>query len=393
MMLRHHVMLGRRLMLANKGASLHPTQAVFGCGSSSRIDEVYRWLSTAPAVAAVSPLRQTLPSNLTFDRRSSFGPRPEPTALVAPETSNHTDDEVGEKGEDAPETSLAKKGGKEEDLDDFEEDFDDDDDDGGNEDVMARLDTAAETRHYVIPLPDRLKLNVYDVTNASSVNGTLWLDPSIWGVSDIRVDLIKQNVNYIRNRMRGKRTAKTKTIHEVSGSGRKVRNQKGTGQARAGHSRPAHWRGGAKAHGPKNTRDYGDTKMNKKAKRLAMASMLSQKLKEGNVILVDNLQLTSHKTKEWAKVLEQNWGIGGDEGTSALILDHYYESPKVEGEDKAPAHASYRGLPINLWVASGNLFQIKVANQRFANVYDILKREKLILTMGALEQIEARWKD
>ena len=71
-------------------------------------------------------------------------------------------------------------------------------------------------------------------------------------------------------------------------------------------------------------------------------------------------------------------------------MDHYLE-PEDEEDDSYDA--SYNGVPINLWVASGNIFKIKVASQRYANVYDILKKEKLIITLGALEKMEARWKD
>jgi len=128
---------------------------------------------------------------------------------------------------------------------------------------------------------------------------------------------------------------------------------------------------------------------------LAMRSTLSQKVKEGNLILVDHLQLPSHKTKDWVKVLQEAYGIGKHEGGStALILDHYLEPEEGQNEVKDDSyHASYHGVPINLWVASSNVYKVKVANQRFANVYDILKREKLVLTLSALEQIEKRWKD
>jgi large subunit ribosomal protein L4 len=311
---------------------------------------------------------EDLPPNLTFDRKSSFAPKTPKLARPKPPKPPQPDD-----SEEAKDGVVDSAG---EEVDDYE-DYDDYD-----EEININLDTP----QFVIPLPDRLKVDVQNALDGS-VNGTLWLDPSVFGV-DIRIDLIKQNVDYIRNKLRGQRKSKTKTIGEVSGSGRKVRNQKGTGMARAGHSRPAHWRGGAKAHGPKNNRDYGDVKMNKKAKRLAMVSTLSQKLKEGNVILLDHLKLPSHKTKEWSSILESVYGISGREGTTALILDHYLENAEEEGE-----HAAFHGVPINLWVASGNQYKIKVANQRFANVYDILKHDKLVLTLDALQQIEARWND
>jgi large subunit ribosomal protein L4 len=308
-----------------------------------------------------------LPSNLTFDRKSSFAPKGHPF-LVPPkdEDEDYDDDEI-----EGGEVDSGYESGESEEEGDA---------------VVAKLERDTVQR-YVVSLPGRLKADVHGADG--SVNGSLWLEPSVFGRDPIRVDLIKQAVDYIRNKIRGVRKAKSKTISEVSGSGRKVRAQKGSGNARAGHSRPAHWRGGAKAHGPKNTVDYGNVKMNKKARRLAMVSTLSQKLKEGNLIVVDNLKLESHKTKDLASMLEDAYGIGKD-GSSALVLDHYLEP---EDSDEDSADASYHGIPINLWVASGNLYKIKVASQRYTNVYDILKREKLILTLTALEQMEARWKD
>jgi large subunit ribosomal protein L4 len=313
-----------------------------------------------------------LPPNLTFDHRSSFAPKHRQVLVPPPKADIIPTEEVDV--EDS------------EDNDEDEEDDEEDDD----EDIDVTEDLYDELR-YVVPLPDRLKADVHNGVDGS-LNGTLWLDPSVFGVDPIRVDLIKQSVDYIRNKIRGRRKAKSKTIGEVSGSGRKVRQQKGSGKARAGHSRPAHWRGGAKAHGPKNTVDYGNVKMNKKTKRLAMASTLSQKLKEGNLIVVDNLLLDSHKTGQWASLLETTYGIGKG-GASALILDHYYEPREKDQESDDKFHASYKGVAINLWVASGNIYKTKVANTRFANVYDILRKEKLIITLSALEQIESRWKN
>mmetsp|Transcript_8448 Transcript_8448/g.20328 ORF Transcript_8448/g.20328 Transcript_8448/m.20328 type:complete len:354 (-) Transcript_8448:54-1115(-) len=304
-----------------------------------------------------------LPPNLSFDKKSSFAPKAQPVLVAPPQPVDEEDVMEEDSGYESGEEDLSA--------------------------AVAELEEAddADGPRFVIPLPDRLKANVHGVDG--SVNGTLWLEETVFGADPIRVDLIKQSVDYIRNKIRGVRKAKSKTISEVSGSGRKVRKQKGTGMARAGHSRPAHWRGGAKAHGPKNTVDYGKVKMNKKARRLAMVSTLSQKLKEGNLIVVDNFNLESHKTKDLANMLEESYGIGKG-GYSALILDHYLEQEDAEDDSY---DASFRGVPINLWVASSNLYKIKVASQRYTNVYDILKKDKLIITLGALEQMESRWKD
>jgi large subunit ribosomal protein L4 len=322
----------------------------------------FRCLGTSVSTAE-SDINESLPSNLTFDLRSSFAPRVEPI-LSIPSKESIDEEKTELDSEDS-------------DIDYLDDNVDDDEPDYASLDVQ---------RH-VVPLPDRLKTNVHYGLDGS-VSGTLWLDPSVFGNDPIRIDLIKQSVDYIRNKIRGRRKAKTKKIGEVSGSGRKVRQQKGTGKARAGHSRPAHWRGGAKAHGPRNATDYGNVKMNKKTKRLAMANTLSQKLKEGNLIVVDSLRLESHKTSPWATVLESAFNIGLN-GSSALIVDHYHDSsPEGDTVD----HASHNGVPINLWVASGNIAKVKVVNQSFANVYDIMKKEKLIVTLSALEILEKRLK-
>eukprot|EP00934_Nitzschia_sp_Nitz4_P001245 Nitzschia sp. Nitz4//scaffold16_size188269//112544//113575//NITZ4_001799-RA/size188269-processed-gene-0.22-mRNA-1//1//CDS//3329538541//1245//frame0 len=306
--------------------------------------------TTATSTVRCSSSVQTLPPNLTFDYRSSFAPKQQPI-LVAPPAE----------GEEAE----VVNGEEEDELEEL---------------VISDDSSLAQ----VVPLPERLHANIHH-SATGSVSGTIWLDATVFGVDPIRVDLIKQNVDYIRNKIRGMRKAHSKTIAFVSGSGKKVRQQKGTGSARAGHSRPAHWRGGAKAHGPKNTTNYGNVKMNSKAKRWAMASALSQKLKEGNLVVVDDFLLESHKTGPWSSLLANSFGIGR-EGSSALIIDHYLE------EEADAQHASYHGVPINLWVASSNIRPLKVMNVRFLNVYDILKKEKLVISLKALEEIEARWK-
>jgi large subunit ribosomal protein L4 len=136
-----------------------------------------------------------------------------------------------------------------------------------------------------------------------------------------------------------------------------------------------------------------------------MRSMLSQKLREGNLVVVNHLHLDSHRTGPWAKILESKYGVGkalkksklrnNNPGavaptTSALILDHYLEP---EDKNEESDHASYHGVPINLWVASSNIPRATVRNHRFLNVYDCLKNEKLIITLSALEAIEEKWKE
>lgn len=239
---------------------------------------------------------------------------------------------------------------------------------------------------YAKPLPERLNVEVHTLfaPEHSTLTGTLHLDASVFGCDPIRVDFLKRAVNYYRARKRGRRKAKTKTISEVSGSGKKVRQQKGTGRARAGHSRPPHWRGGAKAHGPKNITDYGKTKLNKKVRTAATRHVLSQKLKENNLLVLSQLhELPTHKTGQLVRLLNP-WDIGGIKGASALLLDHYYPAE----EDGMPN--GFEGVPANLHVASRNIPRFNVANTDAANVWEILKYEKLILTLAAIEHLEKR---
>jgi large subunit ribosomal protein L4 len=399
-----------------------------------------------------------LPPNLTFDLKSSFAPSkpkqqlklmnknkknklppPPPPTATASSSSLHQQDDLDDEAEaEADDNSNKDKINNGKEIENEYEFGSDEHDDEDDIDIDNAIDTLSSSslsssssfqQHQlrpVLPLPERLYIQILDgptgkgggttieteKDNDDESVGSIWLEPTVFGIDPIRIDLIKQSVDYIRNKIRGVRTAKSKTISEVSGSGRKVRPQKGGGQARAGHSRPAHWRGGAKAHGPKNTVDYGKCKLNKNVKKIAIRSLLSQKLKEGNLIIVNHLMLDSHKTGPWAKILEQNYGIGKTtkknseiKTTTALIVDHYLEPENDDDDDDDndessdsviesdnDYHASYHGVPINLWVATSNIPRVLVRNTRFLNVYDILKKEKLIITLSALNEIENKWK-
>lgn len=245
---------------------------------------------------------------------------------------------------------------------------------------------------YAIPLPDRLHVDIYTLfptsmqqigSDGRAVAGTIWLNETIFGRDPIRVDLIKRAVDYYRAKKRGIRKAKTKTIHEVSGSGRKLRKQKGLGRARVGHSRPPHFRGGAKAHGPKNVTDYGNTKLNRHVRKLALVHALSQKLLEGNLIIINHLhELPTHKTADLTRRLKPY------STKTILLIDHYFHA-----EDNNVKATPHFGLPRNVWLASRNIASMQVGNDHSINVYDILKYEKLIMTIAAIREIEARLND
>jgi large subunit ribosomal protein L4 len=244
---------------------------------------------------------------------------------------------------------------------------------------------------FAIPLPQRLHVPIIHFAE-NEKSGSIHLSQEVFGLDPIRTDILHRCVVYQRNKVRGKRNggARTKTISEVSGSGKKVRNQKGGGVARAGHKRPAHWRGGAKAHGPKGSIQDYETKLNKKVRKMGIRMALSQKLKEGNLILVDSFSdLGTYKTKVLSKMLHELAGVGSVEGKSGYIVDHVLD--EINEDDKDAIATSLSGVDINLKVASGNIFRCKVTNQRNVNVYDLLKHEKLILSLSALEKLEERY--
>jgi large subunit ribosomal protein L4 len=158
-------------------------------------------------------------------------------------------------------------------------------------------------------------------------------------------------------------TACTKTMGEVAGSGKKPWRQKGTGRARAGSFASPLWRGGGVVFGPK-PRDFGK-KVSRKTRQLALRKALSERLKAGDVVVVDDLKLNSAKTKDFVAMLKALELSG-----SALIV--------AQGTDK------------NLTLASRNVPNVSLATSDSLNTYDVLRPNKLVFTRGAFEQVEAR---
>lgn len=158
-------------------------------------------------------------------------------------------------------------------------------------------------------------------------------------------------------------TASTKTMGEVAGSGKKPWRQKGTGRARAGSFASPLWRGGGVVFGPK-PRDFSK-KVSRKTKQLALRKALTERLKAGDVVLVDDLKLESSKTKDFVNVLSALELKG-----SALIV--------AQSTDK------------NLSLASRNVANVALTTSDSLNTYDVLRPDKLVFTRGAFEQVEAR---
>ncbi len=158
-------------------------------------------------------------------------------------------------------------------------------------------------------------------------------------------------------------TACTKNVGEVAGTNKKPWRQKGTGRARAGSFQSPLWRGGGVVFGPR-PRDFGK-KVSRKTRQLALRKALSERLHAGDVLLLDDLKLSSPKTKEFIGVL------------AALDL---------KGTTLIVAH----GTDPNLALASRNLPKIALTTSEALNTYHVLRPDKLVFTRGAFEQLEAR---
>ena len=157
-------------------------------------------------------------------------------------------------------------------------------------------------------------------------------------------------------------TYSTKTRSEVSGGGRKPWRQKGTGRARQGSIRATQWRGGGIALGPK-PRDYS-IKMNRKERRMALLSALSYKNQEKAIVVVDNIDLASSKTKDMVKALKD---LDLSEKKVLIVMDELTE---------------------NVILASRNLENVLLMEPSEINVLDIVNADALLLNKQALSDIE-----
>jgi large subunit ribosomal protein L4 len=165
-------------------------------------------------------------------------------------------------------------------------------------------------------------------------------------------------------RMAGSRrgTASTKERSEVRGGGRKPYRQKGTGRARAGSTRSPLWRGGGIIFGPK-PRQYA-YEIPKKVRRLALKSALSDKVRTGDLIVVDQLTLAEPKTKEMTAIL------------SALQIADKKALVVTAGEE------------VNVAKSARNIPEVKPIEAAGLNVYDILAHAKLVMTREAINRVE-----
>ncbi len=204
-----------------------------------------------------------------------------------------------------------------------------------------------------------MKFAIVDINNKKLSDFTLNKD--VFGV-DIRKDILQRVVTW---QLAKKRSGnhQTKEIGDVSGTTKKPFRQKGTGNARQGSLRSPHMRGGAVIFGP-HKRDHSFS-LPKKIRKLGMKCALSAKANAKSLIVLDDAKLNSNKTKDLLTVLKNN-------GWESALL--------ITGSE----------VDTKLSQAAGNIPNLDVLPQQGANVYSILKRDKLILTKDAVHHLEAR---
>ena len=197
----------------------------------------------------------------------------------------------------------------------------------------------------------------------AKAGGDIQLDEAVFGIEP-RADILHRVVTWqLTNRRAPARAARERS--DVARTGKKFGRQKGGGTARHGDRRAPIFIGGGKAHGPR-ARVFASS-LNKKVRALGLKMALSSKAKEGNLIILDNLDVGEGKTK----ALTAKLGKLGF-GKTALVID---------GD----------ALNVGFARASSNLESINLMPAMGANVYDILRHETLVLTRAAVEKLEARF--
>lgn len=206
-----------------------------------------------------------------------------------------------------------------------------------------------------------MQVDVLDMDAKKS--GSIELDDGIFGVP-VRKDILQRMVTWqLAKRRSG--LHKTKGRSEIKGSTAKFVRQKGSGGARHGNRKVPQFRGGGTAFGPK-VRDHSHS-LPKKIRKLALKTALSAKQASGELIVVDGVQADSPQTKPFASKL-------GTLGWSSVLI--------IDGNE----------VDANVAKAARNLARVDVLPSQGANVYDILRRDTLVLTKAAISDLEARLK-
>lgn len=206
-----------------------------------------------------------------------------------------------------------------------------------------------------------MKQNIVNLDNQNV--GSIELADNVFG-AEVREDILSRVVNWqLANRRAG--THKTKTIAEVSGTTKKPYKQKGTGNARQGSLRATQFRGGGIVFGPVVRSHAQD--LPKKIRQMGMRCALSAKAKNGKLVIVDSLAMTEAKTKDLLAKMNKL-------GLESVLF--------IGGET----------IDANFKLSANNIVNVDVLPQQGANVYDILRRDTLVLTKDAAENLEVRLK-
>ena len=201
------------------------------------------------------------------------------------------------------------------------------------------------------------KINMLNMKGENA--GEIELNPEIFDVEINEHAVYTVVKNLLANRRQGTQSAKTRA--EVRGGGRKPWSQKGTGRARQGSIRSPQWKGGGVVFAPK-PRDYSYTTP-KKIRRLALKSVLTSKVQEKELIIIDELSLDAPKTKEMVNLLS---AVQADK--KALLV--------IKNSDE------------NIIKSAKNIPTVMTTSSSSLNVYDILKYNSLIITKEALDEIQ-----
>ncbi|MCI8999835.1 MAG: 50S ribosomal protein L4 [Clostridia bacterium] len=201
------------------------------------------------------------------------------------------------------------------------------------------------------------KIEVYSIEGKKVSD--VELKEEVFGIEPNEAIVHSVLVNYMANQRQG--TQSTKTRSEVSGGGKKPWRQKGTGRARQGSIRAPHWVGGGIALGPK-PRSY-KYRVNKKERRLAIRSVLSSKVLEKELVVVDKIDFKEIKTKNMVNALNKL----KVEGKTLIVLPEKNE---------------------NVQKSARNIEGVKTSLVNTINVYDLLKYKNLVLTLDTVKKIE-----
>ena len=205
-----------------------------------------------------------------------------------------------------------------------------------------------------------MELNVHNI-KGKKTGKKVKLDSSVFGVEPNNHAIYLDVKSYLANKRQG--THKTKQRADIKGSTRKIKKQKGTGTARAGSIKNPLFRGGGRIFGPV-PRDYAQ-KVNKKVKRLARKSALSIKAKEKSIFVIEDFQMEKPSTKDFTKILTA-LGLSGKK--NLFVLEE---------------------LNKNVYLSSRNLKNSSVVINSELNTYGISNASNLIISEGAIPQIES----